>query len=128
MTTTPPLLDFQHLPSYEILTKYKEAIRQLHWFSHVPVLMIQARYHLNESSIRRILSFDYLERRRPNRTSLAFLLLNVKVDEIINYLSESWEYRILNYNVLRAKLKLKCFISTLERRLKQRGYFRYMAC
>jgi hypothetical protein len=42
MTTTPPLLDFQYLPGYEIPMKYKEAIRQLHWFGHIPVLMIQA--------------------------------------------------------------------------------------
>ena len=127
MTTTPPPLDFQHLPGYEIPTKHKEAIRQLHWFGHVPVLMIQERYHLNESSVRRILSFDYPERRRPNRTGPAFLLLDTKVNEIINYLSESWEHRILKYDVLHAELGLKCSVPTLERRLKQRGYFRCTA-
>jgi hypothetical protein len=118
MTTTPPPLDFQHIPGHEVPTKHKEAIRQLHWFGHVPVLMIQARYHLNESSVRRILSFDYPERRRPNRTGPAFLLSDAKVDEIIDYLSESWEHRILKYDVLRTELGLKCSVQTLERRLK----------
>ncbi len=89
MTTTPLPLDFQHIPGHEVPTKHKEAICQLHWFGHVLVLMIQAQYYLNESSVCCILSFDYPERRRPNRTGPAFLLLDAKVDEIINYLSES---------------------------------------
>jgi hypothetical protein len=128
MTTTPPPLDFQHLPGYEIPTKHKEAIRQLHWFGHVPVSLIMVRYRLGETSVRRILSYDYPERRRPNRTGPTFLLSDAKVDEIINYLSESWEHRILKYDVLHAELELKCSVSTLERRLKQRGYFRCTAC
>ena len=80
--------------------------------------MIQARYHLNESSVRRILSFDYPERRHPNRTGPAFLLSDAKVNEIIDYLSETWEHQILKYNVLRTELRLKYSIQTLERRLK----------
>jgi hypothetical protein len=31
--TTPPPLDFDHKPGFEIPTKYKEAIRQLHSFA-----------------------------------------------------------------------------------------------
>jgi hypothetical protein len=31
-----PLLDFDHQKGYEIPTKHKEAIRQLHWFRKVP--------------------------------------------------------------------------------------------
>jgi hypothetical protein len=80
--------------------------------------MIQERYHLNESSVRRILSFDYPERRRPNRTGPAFLLSDAKVNEIINYLSESWKYQILKYDVLYAELGLICSVLILERRLK----------
>ena len=118
MTTMPPPLDFQHLPGYEVPTKHKEAIRQLHWFGHVPVLMIQERYYLNESSVHCILSFDYPERRRPNRTGPAFLLSDAQVDKIIDYVSESWEYRIIKYNVLRTELGLKCSVQMLERRLK----------
>ncbi len=51
--------------------------------------MIQVRYHLGESSVRRILSYDYLERRRPNRKGPAFLLLDQEVDDIIEYVSDS---------------------------------------
>ena len=90
--------------------------------------MLQVRYKLGESSVRRILSYDYPERKRPNRTGPAYLLSDAQVDFIIEYLSESWEYRILKYDIIHAKLGLKCFVRTLERRLKQRGYFRYTAC
>jgi hypothetical protein len=128
MTTTPPPLDFQHLPGYEIPTKYKEAIRQLHWFGHVPVSIIQVRYHLGENSVRRILSYDYPERRRPNRKGPAFLLSDQEVDDIIEYVSDSWEYRIIKYDVRYTELGLQYSMQTLERRLKQRGYFRCTAC
>ncbi|PMD16958.1 hypothetical protein NA56DRAFT_282989, partial [Hyaloscypha hepaticicola] len=63
--TTPPPLDFDHEKGFEIPTKYKEAIYQLHWFGHVPVSMLQVCYKLGESSVRRILSYDYPERKRP---------------------------------------------------------------
>ena len=128
MTTTPPPLDFDHLPGFEVPTKHKEAIRQLHWFSHVPISMIAVRYELGESSIRRILSYNYPERKRRNRTGPAFLLSDAQVDNIIEYCSESWEHRIIKYDVLRTELGLKCSVQTLERRLKQRGYFRCTAC
>ena len=80
--------------------------------------MIQERYHLNESSVWRILSYNYPKRHRPNRKGPAFLLSDREVDDIIDYVSESWEYRIIDYIVLRAELKLKCSVLTLERRLK----------
>jgi len=118
MTTTPPPLDFDHLPGFEIPTKHKEAIRQLHWFGHVPISLIIVRYRLGETSVRRILKYDYPERRRPRRTGLAFLLSDTQVDEIIEYSSESWEHRILKFDVLYAELGLKCSVQTLERRLK----------
>jgi hypothetical protein len=128
MTTTPPPLDFDHEKGFEIPIKHKEAIRQLHWFGHVPVSMLQVRYKLGESSVRRILSYDYPERKRPNRTGPVYLLSDAQVDFIIEYLSESWEHRILKYDVIHAELGLKCSVRTLERRLKQRGYFRCTAC
>jgi tRNA splicing ligase len=68
------------------------------------------RYKLGESSVCRILSYDYLERKRPKRTGLAFLLLDAQVNSIIKYCSKTWEHRILKYNLLRAKLDLKCSI------------------
>jgi tRNA splicing ligase len=80
--------------------------------------MIAVRYELGESSIRRILSYDYLERKRRNRTGPTFLLLNAQVNNIIEYCSESWEHRIIKYDVLRIELGLKCFVKTLKRRLK----------
>jgi hypothetical protein len=84
------------------------------------------RYRLGESSVRRILNYDYPKRRRPNRKGPTFLFSDVKVDEIINYISNSWEHRIINYNVLCTELELKYSMQSLERRLKQRRYFRYM--
>jgi hypothetical protein len=86
------------------------------------------RYKLGETSVRRILKYDYPERRRLKRTGPAFLLSDAKVDEIINYCSESWEHRILKFDIIRVELGLKCSVQTLERRLKQRGYFRCTAC
>jgi hypothetical protein len=35
MASTPPL-DFNHQKGFEIPTKHKEAICQLHWFGEVP--------------------------------------------------------------------------------------------
>jgi hypothetical protein len=86
--------------------------------------MLQVRYKLGESLVRRILSYDYPKRWRPKRTRLAYLLSDAQVDFIIEYLSKLWEHRILKYDVIRAELGLKCSVRTLKRRLKQRGYFR----
>jgi hypothetical protein len=74
MTTTPPPLDFDHEKGYEIETKHKEAIRQLYWFIKVPIYQLETRYKLGNSSIRRVLSYDYLERVCPNRTGPSFKL------------------------------------------------------
>ena len=68
MPKTPPSLDFDYRKGFEIPTKHKEAIRQLHWFGHVPVSMLQVRYKLGESSVRRILSYDYPERKHQPPT------------------------------------------------------------
>ena len=51
------------------------------------------------------------------------LLTNTQVDEIIEYLSESWDQRCLNYVSLHNELQLECNVETLDKRLKQRGYF-----
>ena len=37
---TPPSLDFIHQRGFEILTKHKEAIRQLHWYGKVPKIQL----------------------------------------------------------------------------------------
>jgi hypothetical protein len=93
--TTPPPLDFNHQKGFEIPTKHKEAIRQLHWFGKVPDCALMVRYRLGNTIIRKILGYSAPERRRPHRTGPTFLLSNAKVDEIILYCAESWENRIL---------------------------------
>ena len=127
MATTPPL-DFEHERGFEIPTKHKEAIRQLHWFAKVPICQLEARYKLGNSTIRRILAYDTPERARPNRRGPAQKLTDARVDEIIEYCSENWEHRIVKYDVLCKELNLPCTPSTLQRRLHQRGYYRCTAC
>jgi hypothetical protein len=74
--TTPPLDDWHHEKGYEIATKHKEAIRQLHWFGKVPVCVLQRRYKdlagkpLGESTIRKILGYPAPERARPKAEDL----------------------------------------------------------
>jgi broad-specificity NMP kinase len=46
------------------------------------------------------------------------------LDEVIDFLSQSWEDRIIQYDVLIHKLNLKCKADTLKKRLHARGYFR----
>jgi hypothetical protein len=65
--TTPPL-DFKHKAGEEIPTKNKKAIRELHNCAKVPITVLQIRYKLGESTIRRILNYDAPERARPTRT------------------------------------------------------------
>jgi hypothetical protein len=124
---TPPL-DFTHLPGEEIPTKHKEAIRQLYGFAKIPVEVLATRYKLNRTIIKRVLDYNTPERTRITRTRRPSLLTNKQVDEIIEYASESWEYRILDFSLLHDKLRLEYLVKTLERRLKQQGYFRYIAC
>jgi hypothetical protein len=107
---TPPLLDFTYQKGYEIPTKHKEAISQLHWFGKVPVCALIVRYTLSKTTIRKILSYLAPEHRRPHRTGPSFLLSNTKVDEIILYCAESWENRILQWPKLREELHLKCSV------------------
>jgi dephospho-CoA kinase len=92
--TTPPL-DFDHQPGYEIPTKHKEAIRQLYGFAKVPIARLMVRYNLGRSTITKILDYDKPERTRRKRGS-ATILSDLKVDEIIEYLSTSWDTRVLD--------------------------------
>jgi transposase len=125
--TTPPLV-FDHEEGQEIPTKHKEAIRQLYGFAKVPVERLMTQYKLGRSTIEKVLRYDAPERKRITRSGRPSLLTDTQVDEIIEYLSESWEHRILDFTVLRNELELECSVVTLERRLKQRGYFRCVAC
>ena len=124
---TPPPLDFQHEKGYEIPTKHKEAMRQLHWFGKVPVCALMVRYKLGDTTIRKILGYPHPERQRPNRTGPAFLLSDREVDEAIVYCSQQWETRIMNWGKVREELGLACSMETLKRRMHQRGYYRCVA-
>ena len=127
MPTTPPL-DFDHQPGDEIPTKHKEAIRQLYGFAKIPIEDLMARYKLGKSTICRILNYDQPERTRPTRTGRPQLLSDAQVDTIIEYCSENWEQRIMDYDILCEELKLPCTPSTLRQRLHQHGYYRCTAC
>lgn len=128
MAPTTPTFDFNHTKGFEIRTKHKEAICQLYFFGKVPVYALQKRYKLGESSIRKILGYPTPERDCPNCTGPAFLLSNLRVDEIILYCAESWENCILQWPKLREELGLKCSVQTLEHRLYACGYWHCVAC
>jgi hypothetical protein len=89
--TTPPMLE--HLLGYEIPTKHKEAIRQLHKYAKIGLLQLSGYYSLTTDTIRRILQYDYPERVRPTRTSRPRESLNEQeVRDIIEYISDSHEH------------------------------------
>ena len=119
MATTPPNLGFDHQKGFEIPTKHKEAIRQLYWFAKVPKLQLQGRYHLGRTTINRILSYDKPERARPTRTGAPEKLTDLQVDSIIEYCSEKWENRCLDWQAIVRELKLACKANTLMRRMHQ---------
>ena len=119
----------EHILGFEIATKHKEAMRQLHKFAKIGLLQLEGYYELGESTVRRILQYDYPERARPTRTGRPRESLNdQEVRDIIEYISESHEHRVLNWVQLHDELKLSCSSKTLERRLKEAGYFRCTAC
>jgi hypothetical protein len=112
LPTTPPL-QFDYLKGDEIATKHKEAIRQLHWQAKMPVWKLSAIYKLQKKEIYRILEYPAPERARPIRTGRPQKLTDAKIDEIIEYCSENWTNRVLNYAGVIAELKLDYKVSTL---------------
>jgi hypothetical protein len=108
------------LPGFEILTKHKEAIRQLYRFAKILIESLMDQYSLSKTSIVQVLAYDKPEKARIgcNLTRRPKMLSDIQVDQIIEYLSNSWEYRVLNYGLLYDELKLVCSVKTLERRLK----------
>jgi hypothetical protein len=50
------------------------------------------------------------------------------MNEVIEYCSEKWENRILDYDAVIRELRLECTASTLQKRLHQKGYYRCVAC
>jgi hypothetical protein len=67
-----------------------------------------ARYSLSRSLIIYILGYPVPEHVYLTRTSRPKLLSDQKVTEIIEYLTESWENRTLNWIYFRDELKLDC--------------------
>ena len=117
MTDSTPPLDFDYQKGYEIPTKHKEAIRQLHWFGKVPKLQFQERYRLGDITIDQILVYTIPKRKRPNRISKPKKLSDAQVDVIIEYCSENYDQYCLDYDHLVLELKLKVTAFTLQRRL-----------
>jgi transposase len=118
----------EHQKGFEILTKHKEAIRQLNGYAKIPIDRLMRRYKLGRTTVKQILAYDKPERARITRTGRPHKLSDQQVNDIIEYCSESWEHRILDYTLLHDELELTCSVKTLERRLKQRGYYRCVAC
>ena len=117
MAVSTPPLQFDYQKGYEIPTKHKENIRQLHWFGKVPKLQLQERYHLGATTIDKILEYEAPGRKRPSRAGRPKKLSDAQVDVIIEYCSENYATRCLDYNHLVLELKLKVTASTLQKRL-----------
>ena len=66
--STPPNLMPDHQLGFEIRTKYKEAIRQLHFLVHWGASALVKTYKTGRSTIIRILQYNTPERARPTRT------------------------------------------------------------
>ena len=94
LLTTPPMPEY--VPGEEILTKYKEAIRQLYIRAKFMPAYLAVLYNVGVSTINRVLRYDTPKRLRPNRTSLAYKLNDAYVNWIIEYLSETYRQRTLN--------------------------------
>ena len=99
----------EHLPGEEIPTKHKEAMRQLFKFAKIGLMQLQGYYKLADSTMRKVLQYPQPERVRPTRTGRSRESLNEQeVRDIIGYISESHEHRVLDYVHLHDELKLTC--------------------
>jgi transposase len=125
---TPSPLDYNHQRGFEIETQHKNAIRELHGFGGKSVEQLMARYRMGKTTVLQILGYPTTTRKRPTRTGRPKELKEERVTEIIEYLSECWENRVLNWLQLRDQFKLTVTPETLATRLKARGYFRCTAC
>jgi hypothetical protein len=62
------------------------------------------RYKLGRSTLDKVLQYDAPERERISRTGRPSLLTEKQVDEIIEYASETWDYRVLSFTLLHNEL------------------------
>jgi hypothetical protein len=58
MPTTQPPLNFDHKLGFEIATKHKNAIRELHGFGEKTTEELMARYKLTKSTIHHVLDYE----------------------------------------------------------------------
>jgi hypothetical protein len=117
MLHATPTLVFNHLGGDAIPTKHKEALHQLYRFAKILIERLMAQYKLRKSTIIKILEYDAPECTRISRTGRPSLN-DTQVDQIIEYASESWEHRVLNFALLHDQLKLEYTVKTLEKGLK----------
>jgi hypothetical protein len=72
-----------HVPSEEIHTKDKQAIRQLYKQARFMPLYLLTLYNVGESTINRVFRYDQTTRNRPTRTGKPHLLNDAQVNWII---------------------------------------------
>ena len=88
------MLDY--VPSDEILTEHKEAIRQLYKQAKFMPSHLAVLYYVGEATINRVLRYDTIYRARLTRTGRPHLLNDAQVNWIIEWLSETYRQRTLN--------------------------------
>jgi hypothetical protein len=76
--TTPPICDY--VPGKEILTKYKEAIRQLYKQAKFMPAHLAVLYYIGESIINCILCYNQITCIRSNYISRPHLLNDTQVN------------------------------------------------
>jgi hypothetical protein len=81
-----------------------------------------------DTTINRILAYKKPERIREGRTGRKKKISDAQLDVVVEYLSDKYDNRCLDYEHLVYELKLEVTASTLQHRLHQRGYFRCVAC
>jgi hypothetical protein len=118
----------EHQPGFEILTKHKEAIRQLYTLAKWGPVRLGRVYHVTRWTISRILRYDNPERARPTRIGKPRCLNEKQVYDIIEYICESYKHRHLDYLQIQQELHLNCSPKIVERMLKEQGYFRCIVC
>ena len=88
MPTTLPPLKFDHKKGFEIETEYKNAIRELYGFGEKSTEQLIERYKLGKLTIHRVLGYNTTKRARLTRTRRPPKLLDVHMNEVIEYYSE----------------------------------------
>jgi transposase len=104
--TTPPVPNY--VPGNEILTEHKEAIRQLYKQAKFMPSHLAVLYHVGEATINRVLRYNTIHRARPTRTGRPHILNDAQVNWIIEWLSETYSQRTLNWVKLHDELELTC--------------------